>query len=415
MTKLILSTSNIVSGGPSIVRTPGAFRSNLELTSSLRSNFQTAQQESREEAAYNARNGGLADAATGTNGINGHAIWSATASAGHAKGHANGDVTGNANGTAQTNGVHVNGVNGVHGVNGVSSTHGHGCGQRRPPLAAWTQREDTTLYIPRIDYPPAGESATTLTTTADAEGSSITSGGSTGSSSGGLQEEAAQYNTTVKLFFLPGAASVDVTSRAQYVDEALALVFRELGVASVDLLILSFPGMSFEGDCEWAADKINATQGDDDAEAATWAASAETLFKAGKVRRLGVAEFGSTKLERFVARVGVPPSVDQINVHNCCNVPPPLAALAKAKGIELLVHTDCTDVLPPGTLRELLGPRGAGVLADEGDAATNTAAPTDALRGDLTPLWVVKYTAVVRDRGVIENKGYFAGALLHDE
>lgn len=34
----------------------------------------------------------------------------------------------------------------------------------------------------------------------------------------------------------------------------------------------------------------------------------------------------------------------------------------------------------------------------------------EGLRGDIEPQWVVKYTAVVRDRGVIENKGYFAMA-----
>jgi glutamate--cysteine ligase regulatory subunit len=30
------------------------------------------------------------------------------------------------------------------------------------------------------------------------------------------------------------------------------------------------------------------------------------------------------------------------------------------------------------------------------------------LQGEIEPQWVVKYTAVVKDRGVIENKGYFA-------
>jgi glutamate--cysteine ligase regulatory subunit len=101
--------------------------------------------------------------------------------------------------------------------------------------------------------------------------------------------------------------------------------------------------------------------------------------------------------------------VNQINLKNCCNVPPPLSKLAKEQGIELLVHSDCTDILPKGTLRELLGHGlgGAGLLADP-----ETGAP--GLEGDLTPQWVIKYTAVVRDRGVIENKGYFAGAALED-
>ena len=223
----------------------------------------------------------------------------------------------------------------------------------------------------------------------------------------GLAEEPGRYEITAKLFFLPAAPAA---GRPAYAREALALVLRELGAPAVDLLIVSFPGMSFDGDCEWEADRLNGAQGDDEEEAATWAAALEVLHDEGLARRLGIAEFGSEKLARFVRRARVPPQVDQINIKNCCNVPPPLARLAKERRIELLVHTDCTDVLPAGTLRELLGqgPDGAGVLADVGaDAGAG-----GALRGDITPQWVIKYTAVVKDRGVIENKGYFAGAEL---
>jgi glutamate--cysteine ligase regulatory subunit len=38
----------------------------------------------------------------------------------------------------------------------------------------------------------------------------------------------------------------------------------------------------------------------------------------------------------------------------------------------------------------------------------------EGLKGDVEPQWVIKYTAVVRDRGVVENKGYFAGAELNE-
>jgi glutamate--cysteine ligase regulatory subunit len=253
----------------------------------------------------------------------------------------------------------------------------------RPPANAWTAREGNTLYVPRIDWTAAG-----------------------------LQEEPDQYEVTVKLFFLPAAPAVD---RARYADEALALVERELGVRNVDLLIASFPGMSFDGDCEWEADKRNAAQGNLEEETATWAAL-EDLHRAGRVGRLGIAEFGSQKLVRFLERVAVRPAVDQINIRDCCNVPPPLVKLARDQGIELLVHSDCTDILPSGTLRDLLGQgfQGAGVLAGP-DGDGDGEGGSGGLKGDLLPQWVVKYTAIVRDRGVIENKGYFAAAeLLYD-
>ena len=312
---------NIVSGGPSIIRKPGGYRSNLELTNSLRSNFLAAQQDYAADAH-------LGDGAAAING----------------------------NGNTNGNGFHHDG---------------------RPPTSVWTAQEEGALYVPRIDWSLAG-----------------------------LQEEPAQYDITVKLFFLPTGA---VANRAQHAKEALDLVLRELGVKEVTLLIVSFPGMSFEGDCEWEADKLNATQGSDEKEANTWPAI-EDLHRQGLVRNLGIAEFGSEKLARFLKRVQVRPTVNQINIKNCCNVPPPLVKLAKEQGIELLVHSDCTDILSKGTLRELLGQglQGAGLLADP---ETNS----DGLRGDLTPQWVVKYTAVVRDRGVIESKGYFACADLTEE
>ncbi len=122
-----------------------------------------------------------------------------------------------------------------------------------------------------------------------------------------------------------------------------------------------------------------------------------------------MAEFGSERLKKFLPRTKVRPSVDQINVRDCCVVPRSLILYAKQEKIELLTHNDCTNILPPGTVRELLGSgeNGAGVLAGPEEGSQG-------LKGEVEPQWVVKYTAVVRDRGVIENKGYFAMAELRD-
>ncbi|OTB16762.1 hypothetical protein K445DRAFT_74637 [Daldinia sp. EC12] len=321
MTRIILSTGNVILDGPSIIRKPGTYRSNLELTNSLRNNISAAQK----EYAFAFQNG------------NGHAS------------HA--------------------GQNGQNGQNGYSNG--------RPATEVWTEREGSTLYVPRIDWESAG-----------------------------LQEDRSQYEITVKLFFLPTAPP---EKRLDYIKEALRLVKKELGVGDVDLLIASFPGLAFEGDCEWEADRKNATMGDDEEEVTTWGLL-EKLYHQGQIKRLGIAEFGTEKLRRFLDKVKVRPAVNQINIRNCCNVPPPLAKLAKEEGIELFTHHDSTDVLPSGTLRELLGqgPQGAGVLAD-GDLNSS------GLKGEIIPEWVVKYTAFVKNRGVIENKGYFASAETVEE
>lgn len=244
----------------------------------------------------------------------------------------------------------------------------------------------------------------------------------------GLHEEREQYDITLKLFFLPGAPTQhrDVQTR-----EAVKLVLKDLHVPSIDLLIVCFPGIYFdeEEDCP---DKIS-TRGPVEAEPEglesqlkTWN-TLEALHDEGIVKKLGIAEFGHDRLQDFLNNARVKPSVDQINLRDCCSVPRNLLKLAKSSGVELLVHNDCSNILPRGTVRELLGPGegGAGVLAEptktgekrksmHGEESKQNGDVEAGLRGEVQPLWVVKYTAVVKNRGVVENKGYFAVAELTD-
>jgi glutamate--cysteine ligase regulatory subunit len=241
-----------------------------------------------------------------------------------------------------------------------------------------------------------------------------------------LQEEREAYDITVKLFYLPGAP---VENRDTQTREAVKLVLKELHAPSIDLLIISFPGIYFdeEEDCP---DKIS-TRGpiESDPEPLetqiqTWK-TLEALKKDGVVKKLGIAEFGRDRLQSFLEQTNIKPSVDQINLRDCCSVPRNLLALAKSEGIDLLVHNDTSNILPRGTLRELLGPgeKGAGILAEptktgekrkslHGEESQCTNGEAQGLKGEVQPLWVVKYTAVVKNRGVVENKGYFAVAEL---
>jgi len=242
-------------------------------------------------------------------------------------------------------------------------------------LVGWISREGDTLFIPSTDF--------------------LTSG---------LSEERSQYDITVKLFFLP---STKPSERCSHTQEAISLVLRELHVLSIDLLIVSFQGISFDAD----DDEDEDVDGDSRQEAEqldkmvkTWQ-TLEHLHSKGVVKQIGLAEFGSERLRKFLPRTKVRPSVDQINVRDCCVVPKSLILYAKQEKIQLLTHNDCTDILPKGTMRELLGTGENGVhfLSDSAD-------DQDGLKGEVEPQWVVKYTAVVRDRGVIESKGYFAMA-----
>lgn len=188
-------------------------------------------------------------------------------------------------------------------------------------------------------------------------------------------------------------------------------MLHELSVDSIDLLIISFPGVSFDADSEekggCGSSKIQATESElFDAIVDVWK-MVEKLQVDGVALKTGVAEFGCDMLKKFLPRTIHRPMVNQINVRDACVVPQSIMEFAKQERIELLTHNDCTNILPQGTLRELLGdgPDGAGILAGSNPEMKG-------LKGNLNPEWVVKYTAVVRDRGVIEHKGYFASAEL---
>ena len=243
----------------------------------------------------------------------------------------------------------------------------------------WTAREDGSLFVPSIDFAQSG-----------------------------LAEERSQYDITAKLFFLPHTSA---TERCIHAQEAIDLVLRELHMPSIDLLIVSFPGLSFDADDEDEEEPQWSEHGEGEdlsAMVETWKAL-ENLHGKGIVKQIGLSEFGSERLEKFLPRTKVRPSVDQINVRDCCVVPKSLILYARQEKIELLTHNDCTDILPSGTVRELLGngETGAGILAGPEEDSKG-------LKGEVEPQWVVKYTAVVRDRGVIENKGYFAMAEVRD-
>ncbi|KAJ5106002.1 hypothetical protein NUU61_003349 [Penicillium alfredii] len=251
--------------------------------------------------------------------------------------------------------------------NGTNPTITNGC-------PSWTLHRDDALYIPAIDFTQSG-----------------------------LAEERDQYDITVKLFYLPG---IPASRRCAHTREAIDLVLKELHVESIDLLIVSFPGILFDADDdsdeeEYAGDRSGDAD-DFDSMVQTWRVL-ESLHEQGSIAQLGVAEFGCDRLARFLPHTKAQPSVDQINLKDCCVVPKSLILYAKQEHIQLLTHNDCNDILPVGTTRELLGPgeKGAGILASAPGA-------TDGIQGDVEPQWVVKYTAVVKDRGVVENKGYFA-------
>ena len=127
----------------------------------------------------------------------------------------------------------------------------------------WTNKQDDTIFVPAIDF-----------------------------SSSGLSEERSQYDITAKLFFLP---STKTSKTCLHTREAISLVLKELHVPSIDLLIVSFQGVSFDAD----DDEDEYLEDNQDLEAEnlkqmvkTWQIL-EQLHNDGVVAQIGLAEFGS--------------------------------------------------------------------------------------------------------------------------
>jgi glutamate--cysteine ligase regulatory subunit len=112
------------------------------------------------------------------------------------------------------------------------------------------------------------------------------------------------------------------------------------------------------------------------------------MYVKGQVLNLGIAEFGIVRLKSLLPHVKVRPVVDQINLRDSCDVPHHLLEFAKTAGIRLMPHMDKDNPLPKETLQEVLDDLGISEQVAE-------------MR------WVVKYTAIVKERGVLQNKGYF--------
>ena len=189
------------------------------------------------------------------------------------------------------------------------------------------------------------------------------------------------------------------------------LVLKQLQVRCLDLFIVSFPGISYDRtlicDDAFLGKTSDASQVEDlESIVATWQ-SIESLKDRGLVSKIGVSEFNKAKLQEFLPRTKIQPSIDQINLQDICLIPRPFIEYTSQQRIEVLTHVDCSNILPTGTLRDLLGKgeKGAGIILDPQDSGSG-------LKGDIQPQWVIKYTAIVRDRGVIEDKGYFAMAEL---
>jgi len=150
----------------------------------------------------------------------------------------------------------------------------------------------------------------------------------------------------------------------------------ELGVSLIETLILAVPE----------------SQRDLESLMRIWP-QLEALVDEEKVFALGISDLNADQLAALHAESRVKPGVCQVNLDMCCVIPPELNEFAKENDIQLLTHSDPTDILPAESLKNML----ATSLSERDSLNWSTC-------------WVQRYSVIIKGRGIIKSKGYLASA-----
>lgn len=185
-------------------------------------------------------------------------------------------------------------------------------------------------------------------------------------------EEREELKVSVKLF-LSGS---DCSSIKNAVDMACL----SLGVAQLDSVIIAPPPLP-------------------EAESLTlehlkpfWA-ELEGLVLNLKIAAIGTSDLDKALLEQLYSWAKVKPSSNQVNLASCCVMPPDLTAFAKEFDIQLLTHNDPKDLISTTSFQEAV-----------------QESTEDQQVADWGLEWVLRYSVIVKSRGIIKSKGYLVQA-----
>ncbi|KAI9246956.1 hypothetical protein BDA99DRAFT_565371 [Phascolomyces articulosus] len=178
-----------------------------------------------------------------------------------------------------------------------------------------------------------------------------------------LPEDRDDVEVTAKLFYLGGKQEND---DALYIRSSVQHLQKLLGVDTIDTFLVSLG----EGQVSSAWQQL------------------ETLHQQNILSKLGVVDFSHEQLESILSdpSIRVKPSINQINVDQCCTMPSAMIDLAKHHHIELLHNGDRADILDTESLSILLRKHN--------------------IRATVAPQFVIKYHVFVKCRSVVSDKGY---------
>ncbi|KAF7663662.1 hypothetical protein LDENG_00204260 [Lucifuga dentata] len=185
-------------------------------------------------------------------------------------------------------------------------------------------------------------------------------------------EEREELKVSAKLFL---CESVESSVR-----DAVEMACQALAVSQLDSVIIAPPRLP-EGDSQTLAHLQPAWE------------ELEALIRSQRIAAIGTSDLDKDLLEQLYNWAQVKPSSNQVNLSSCCVMPPDLTAFAKEFDIQLLTHNDPKELMSAATFQEAV---------QEGTRDLSIA--------DWRLEWVLRYSIIVKSRGIIKAKGYLVKA-----
>ncbi|XP_011871414.1 PREDICTED: glutamate--cysteine ligase regulatory subunit [Vollenhovia emeryi] len=107
----------------------------------------------------------------------------------------------------------------------------------------------------------------------------------------------------------------------------------------------------------------------------------EEYVKADKLCSVGLSDINTNTFIELFQWAGVKPNIVQINLATCCVVPPALQEFTKEHDIQLLTHSDPSQILPQEVLENIFG-------------------------SPVCLHWLIRYQIHLKCRGILSAKGY---------
>ncbi|KAL4219503.1 hypothetical protein ACF0H5_022080 [Mactra antiquata] len=181
-------------------------------------------------------------------------------------------------------------------------------------------------------------------------------------------EERGDLKLTVKIFLCS-------LQTPDYVTESIEKALSELDVKHIETALLAFPETENE---EITLETIQPY----------WKAL-ERMVDKEVVWSIGIADLDKKMLEQLYEWAEIKPIINQVNLDSCCVMPKDLVEYAKLNDIQLLTHNDPRTVLPIETLQDVIREK-----STEKDSEF------------WEPLWVLRYSVLIKCRGIIQSKGF---------